>query len=105
MHDERYTLFQLQMIEKCVYKLRMRGEVVAVGTGIRKFRRVPHADEVGNDAASEIGKRRPDIAPQVGGGGVTVQKNYRVALAGLDPGHFVPQNCGSMPGGFIHLSA
>jgi hypothetical protein len=48
---------------------------------------VAHADQVDGDAATEVAHVREDVPPQIGGGGVAVKEEDRVALALVDVGH------------------
>src|SRR5262249_20365327 len=47
---------------------------------------VAHAEQVGGQAAAEMGDCRDDVAPYEGGGGVAVQEDDRIAAACFDVG-------------------
>ena len=58
----------------------------AVGAGGRGAG-LPHADQVGREAARDVGAVGHDVAPEVGGGGVAVEEDDWVARALVDVGH------------------
>jgi hypothetical protein len=44
------------------------------------------------------GEERNDIAPEIGGGRIAVQKNDRIAVADLDIAYLGIENLGTFPG-------
>ena len=83
MGDQGDVLGQAQGIEPRVQIACMVHETVGAVRG--PIRRA-HAQQVGGQAAGPAGHVGDDVAPQVGRGGVAVQKHHRVALAGIDGG-------------------
>jgi hypothetical protein len=68
------------------------GEAVGVGTWIWQFGGIAHADQIRRDQAAASFQFGNDIAPQIGRGGVAVQKQHRRSLAALVIGHAAAQH-------------
>jgi hypothetical protein len=85
VHYERDLLPQSQRLEPVVEITGVVDE--AVGPA-RRRRRSPHADQIRRETAADIADRRDDIAPEIGGGRVAVQKDNRTARSpGVDVAH------------------
>ena len=67
-------------------------EAVAVRSARLELGRVPHADQIGRDAAAKLLQVRDDVAPEVGRGRVSVQEDDGVPPAHLDIGHLVVEH-------------
>src|SRR5260370_10482587 len=75
------ALLHTEPVKECIQKASMLDEGVGSGTAGGQLLGVAHADEVGRDTTAQLQHMGDDVAPEVRRGGITMQKDDRVALA------------------------
>jgi len=81
--DENHFLVERELLEPRVEIAPMIDEPVGA---VRSRAGIAHADVVRRKAATERQQIRNDVAPEIGGCGVAVQKHDRITLADVDVG-------------------
>src|SRR5215472_18678247 len=81
MHYKGDSLLDVELIKECIQVAAVFNEGVGAGAAVGQFLRIAHADEIGCNAATKLLYIRNNVAPEVGGGGIAMQKDYRVAAS------------------------
>jgi hypothetical protein len=89
MHDQGDALTHSEFLQQGVEVAAVFDEAVRLGSAVRQLVGVTHADQIRCDAASEGLEVGQHVALQVGGRGISVQQDNRIALANFDVGQAV----------------
>ena len=89
MDNEGDPLMHIQGVKQGVEVAAVFDEAVRLGSAVRQLVGVTHADQIRCDAASEGLEVGQHVALQVGGRGISVQQDNRIALANFDVGQAV----------------
>jgi hypothetical protein len=81
MDDEGDPLAHIQGLEQGIEVAAVLDEAIRTGAAIRQLVGVPHADQIGGDAAASWLQIRQHVAPEIRRGGITMQQHDGLALS------------------------
>src|SRR5207248_2329260 len=92
MHHKGDPFTYIKRFKQCIQVAAMLDEGVGIGAAVGKLIRIAHADEIRRDAAAKLLHIGNNVAPEVGGGGIAMQQDNRIATSYLYVRHLLSQN-------------
>ena len=92
MHHKSHPLTHVEHFQQGIQIPPMFNKGVRSGTTVGQLRRITHADEVRGDYPTQRFGRGHNVAPEVRGGRVAVQKDNWITASRLYIGHLQSQN-------------
>src|SRR5690348_12698622 len=93
MQNKCRTFAHFKRLKQSIQVAAVLEEPIGTRTAVVQLVRIAHADQIGGKAASQPLQMRNDIAPDIGRGGIAMQKDNGITLSNFDIGHLMSQHC------------